>query len=319
MRQRVALAILLVLTACAAPAGSGSPASSHPALSIVATATDAPTPSPSPTPPPAASGDTPVRLIAAGDIAACDEEADSATAAVVEALEGTVATLGDSVYPAGSDATYLQCYDPAWGALLDRTRPAIGNHEMQDDAGAAYYRYFGDRAGTPGEGWYSYDLGAWHAVVLNSNCEIVACTPGSLQHEWLLADLAASDARCTLAYWHHPRFSSGPHGDYSPVAPLWEAVDAADADLVLVGHDHLYERFAPQAPDGSADPSGIRQLTIGTGGKALYAAQRVAPNSELIIDDTFGVLELTLHADAYDWRFLTVDVAVADAGTGACH
>jgi calcineurin-like phosphoesterase family protein len=317
MRPCVVLASLLLLTACAGPAASGSRLASFAEASATASATDAPQHTPTPTP--TASGETAATLIAAGDIAACDQDADSATAALADGLDGTVATLGDTVYPAGSDATYVQCYDPAWGGFLDRTRPAIGNHDMQDDGGAAYHRYFGDRAGTPGEGWYSYDLGAWHVVVLNSNCEIVACAPDSPQHDWLLADLAASDARCTLAYWHHPRFTSGPHGDYPPVAPLWDALDAADADLVLVGHDHLYERFAPQSPDGSPDPSGMRQLTIGTGGTALYAAVRVAPNSELIIDDAFGVLELTLHADAYDWRFLTVDGAVADAGTGACH
>ncbi len=316
-RRCVALASLLTLVACAGPGESGSQVPQEPATSPQsnATATEAPTPMPSPT----ASGDTAVTLIAAGDIAACDEEADSATAALVDSLEGTVATLGDNVYPAGSDATYAQCYDPVWGGFLDRTRPAIGNHDMQDDSGAAYHRYFGDRAGRPGEAWYSYELGAWHVVVLDSNCEVVACVPGSPQHEWLRAALAASDARCTVAYYHHPRFSSGPHGDYPPVAPLWDALDAADADLVLVGHDHLYERFAPQAPDGSPDPLGIRQITVGTGGKALYEAELVAPNSELIIDDAFGVLELTLRADAYDWRLLTVDGTTADSGSGECH
>ena len=315
VRRCVALACLLTLVACAGPGGSESPVSSEPAASTTATSTDAEAPRSSPT----TSADTTATLIAAGDIAACDEEADSATAALVESLEGTVATLGDNVYPAGSDPTYAECYDPVWGTFLDRTRPAIGNHDMQDDAGAAYLRYFGDRAGRPGEAWYSYELGDWHVVVLDSNCEVVACGPGSPQHDWLLADLAASDSRCTLAYWHHPRFSSGPHGDYPPVAPLWDALEAADADLLLVGHDHLYERFAPQAPDATPDPSGIRQITVGTGGKALYAAQRVAPNSEAIIDDAFGVLELTLHADAYDWRFLTVDGTTADSGSGDCH
>jgi hypothetical protein len=258
-------------------------------------------------------------LIAAGDIAGCDHETDSATAALVDGIDGTVATLGDNVYPAGSDETYAQCYDTAWGGFLDRTRPAIGNHDVEDDGGAAYHRYFGDRAAAPGEAWYSYDLGAWHVVVLNSNCGDVACAPGSPQHDWLLADLLASRAQCTLAYWHHPRFSSGPHGDYLPVTPFWDALDAADADLILVGHDHLYERFAPQAPDGSPDPMGIRQLTIGTGGRSHYAAERVAPNSELIIDDAFGVLELTLHADAYDWSFVTTDGFPVDTGSGDCH
>lgn len=318
-RRCVALACLLALVACAGPGGSGSPVSSEPVASTTATATDAETPRSTPRSSPTTSADTTATLIAAGDIAACDEEADSATAALVEGLEGTVATLGDNVYPAGSDPTYAECYDPVWGGFLDRTRPAIGNHDMQDDGGAAYHRYFGDRAGRPGEAWYSYELGDWHVVVLDSNCEVVACAPGSPQHDWLLADLAASDARCTLAYWHHPRFSSGPHGDYPPVASLWDALEAADADLLLVGHDHLYERFAPQNPDGTPDQSGIRQITVGTGGKALYAAQRVAPNSEVIIDDAFGVLELTLQADAYDWRFLTVDGTTADSGSGDCH
>ena len=315
IRRCTALASLLALVACAGPGGSTSRIPSQTVASTLATATDAQTPTPSPT----TSADTTPTLIAAGDIAACDEEADSATAAMVESLEGTVATLGDNVYPSGSDAAYAECYDPVWGSFLGRTRPAIGNHDMQDDGGAAYHRYFGDRAGRPGEAWYSYELGAWHVVVLDSNCEVVACAPGSPQHEWLLADLAASDVRCTVAYYHHPRFSSGPHGDYPPVAPLWDALAAADADPLLVGHDHLYERFAPQAPDGSSDPSGIRQITVGTGGKALYAAERVAPNSELIIDDAFGVLELTLHADAYDWRFVTVDGTTADSGSGECH
>jgi hypothetical protein len=258
-------------------------------------------------------------LIAAGDIASCDEEADGATAALIAGSDGTVAPLGDLVYPAGSDATYAQCYAPVWGGFLDRTRPAIGNHDMQDDGGAAYFRYFGDRAGPVGAGWYAYDLGEWHVVVLNSNCEVIGCGPGSEQDAWLLADLAASDARCTLAYWHHPRFSSGPHGDYGPVAPLWEAVALEGAEIVLVGHDHLYERFAPMAADGSADPSGVRQFTVGTGGKALYVANRVAPNSEVLIDDAFGVLELQLAPDFYDWRFITIDGSVADEGSGDCH
>jgi len=303
----------MVLGACAGPEASATLGPSRAPASSEASASVTALPSSTSTPEPVAT------VIAAGDIAACDRGGDSATAALVAETDGTVATLGDNVYPAGSDETFSQCYDPAWGGFLDRTRPAVGNHDLQDDGGAAYHRYFGDRAGTLGEGWYSYDIGDWHVVVLNSNCELIDCDPGSPQYEWLVADLAASDATCTLAYMHHPRFSSGPHGDYAPVAPLWDALDEADADLLLVGHDHLYERFAPQTPTGEADPEGIRQFTVGTGGYDLYRAERVAPNSELIIDDALGVLELTLGATFYDWRFLTVDGTVADAGSGRCH
>jgi acid phosphatase type 7 len=257
-------------------------------------------------------------VIAAGDIASCDLEGDALTAALINNMDGTVLALGDLAYPAGSDATYRDCYGPTWGAFLDRTHPVVGNHDLQADGGDAYWRYFGDRAGTLGEGWYSFDIGDWHVVVLNSNCELIACGPGSPQNDWLTADLAASDAECTLAAMHHPRFSSGPHGDYPPVAPLWEALDAADADLLLVGHDHLYERFVPQTATGVADPSGLRQITAGTGGYTRYAAERVAPNSELVIDDAFGVLVLTLHPDSYDWSFVTIDGLEADSGRAGC-
>jgi hypothetical protein len=257
-------------------------------------------------------------VLAAGDIAGCKWETDAATAALVAERDGTVLTVGDNVYPAGSDTTYADCYDPTWGAFFDRTRPSIGNHDLQDDGGAAYFRYFGDAAGTPGDGWYSFELAAWHILALNSNCQMVRCDAGSPQHDWLAADLAASDARCTLAYWHHPRFSSGPHGNDASVAALWQALDEADADLVLVGHDHLYERFLPQTADGVADPNGLRQITIGTGGAGLYQAERIAANSELSIDDSFGVLVLTLRPSSYEWEFVVTDGTVADEGSGEC-
>src|SRR5687767_3206420 len=315
--------VIALLAACAAPEeAERSSAASTPSVrssapqSMSAEASIRPSPirpTPNAAPEPAAT------LIAAGDIAACDMDGDSATAALVAGLEGTVATLGDHVYPAGSDETFADCYEPAWGPFLDRTRPAVGNHDLSGDGGAAYFRYFGDGAGVPGEGWYSYDIGVWHIVVLNSNCELIPCTPGSAQYEWLVDDLAAASVQCTLAYMHHPRFNSGPHGDYSPVSPLWEALHSAAADVVLVGHDHLYERFAPQTPAGIADPNGIRQFTVGTGGYQLYSAERVAPNSEVLIDDALGVVELTLQPESYEWQFLTVDGAAADTGTGACH
>jgi acid phosphatase type 7 len=276
--------------------------------------------SPSPSPSAVSSPDsqTVATLMAAGDIAGCDQEQDSAVASLIADREGTVATLGDNVYPSGSDETYANCYDPAWGGFRDRTRPALGNHDIESDGGAAYFRYFGAAAGTAGEGWYGYDLGSWHVVVLNSNCGSVGCDAGSTQHGWLVTDLAASDTDCTLAYWHHPRFSSGPHGDDASVSALWRALDDADADLVLVGHDHLYERFAPQNADGVSDPQGVRQITAGTGGAGLYAAERTAANSELSLDDAFGVVVLTLRTDSYDWSFVTTDGSVADSGSAEC-
>jgi hypothetical protein len=264
----------------------------------------------------------PVVVVGAGDIADCGTVEDEATAAIIEGIEGTVITLGDNVYESGSDAAYANCYHPSWGRFLDRTRPSIGNHDVEVDDGEAYFRYFGTAAGTPGQGWYSYDLGAWHLIAINSNCELVGgCTRGSPQHQWLVADLAASDARCTLAYWHHPRFSSGPHGNDGRLGEVWDALYEADADVVLGAHDHLYERFAPQSPSAEADPArGIRQFTAGTGGKSLYEIESRPANSELIINNRFGVIELTLTDGAYAWRFLaTPNAEVLDSGSGECH
>ncbi|MGH2417005.1 MAG: metallophosphoesterase family protein, partial [Candidatus Limnocylindria bacterium] len=259
-------------------------------------------------------------LLAAGDVASCDSSGDEQTANLLDKLPGTIAGLGDLVYDDGTAEEFADCYGPTWGRHKARTRPAPGNHEYNSDGAEGYYDYFGAAAGDPSRGYYSYQLGSWHVVALNSNCgEIGGCGRTSPQGRWLAEDLAANPTLCTLAYWHHPRFSSGPHGDYPPVAPLWDALHAAGADVVLVGHDHLYERFAPQAPDGTADAAGIRQFTVGTGGKALYAAERVAANSDLIIDDAFGVLELTLEPASYRWRFVTVDGIEADAGSADCH
>jgi alkaline phosphatase len=307
-------AVCLLVVACSSSTATPS------AAEVTPSASETPAAEPSPTVSPEADEEEAI-LIAAGDIASCDRDTDQLTAALVAELDetGTVATLGDQVYPSGTDETFTNCYHPAWGGFLDRTRPAVGNHDLEADGGAAYFRYFGDRAGVPGEGWYSFDLGDWHVVALNSNCELVACGPGSPQHDWLVADLATHPSGCTLAYAHHPRFSSGPHGDYPPMAPLWDALHQPGADLILAGHDHLYERFAPQLPSGEPDAFGIRQITAGTGGYDLYQAVRVAPNSEVLIDDAHGVLELTLNATGYDWRFLTIDGAEADAGSGTCH
>jgi alkaline phosphatase len=238
---------------------------------------------------------------------------------VADFPDAIVAALGDLAYPSATAERFDACYDPTWGQFVERTRPAIGNHDLDAENGAPYYATFGEAAGTPGEGWYSYELGEWHVVVLNSNCDRIGCEEGSAQHGWLVTDLADSDATCTLAYWHHPRFTSGPHGDDLRVSPFWNALAGAGADVILVGHDHHYERFEPLAPDGSADAAGIRQFIVGTGGAVIRPRVRVAPGSEAIIDNTWGVLHLTLSDGGYDWSFVTVDRVEADAGTGECH
>lgn len=261
-------------------------------------------------------------LIAAGDIAQCGSSNDEATAAVVDTIPGTVAVLGDNVYESGTATEYTNCYDPSWGQFKDRTKPSVGNHEYYTAGATGYYGYFGASAGDPTKGYYSYDLGDWHVVVLNSNCSTVGCSSVSNQVAWLVADLAATTKSCVLAYWHHPRFNSGAsHGNNTNVAPFWDALYAAGAEVILNGHEHLYERFAPQTPAAVADPAtGIRQFTVGTGGRAFYSIGTMKANSEVINNNTYGVLRMTLSAGSYSWKFLPVaGRTFTDAGTGTCH
>ena len=262
-------------------------------------------------------------LIAAGDIATCDGDDDAATAELVTGIDGTVSTLGDNAYERGSTDDYTDCYDPTWGAFKERTRPAPGNHDYETAGASGYFDYFGAAAGAPAEGWYSYDLGSWHLIVLNSNCdEIGGCDAGSDQMRWLRADLATHPTACTLAYWHHPRFSSGTvHGSDEALEPIWWALYDAGADVVLAGHEHNYERFAPQDPTGAPDAArGIREFVVGTGGRHLYDLGGPLPTSEVRNDDTFGVLVLTLHPSGYDWAFVPVAGATfTDEGSASCH
>jgi PKD repeat protein len=263
-------------------------------------------------------------LVGAGDIADCVLTEDSATGALVSATPGTVFTLGDNVYPNGTASDYANCYAPVWGAFKDRTRPVVGNHDYNTANAAPYYAYFGASAGDPTKGWYSYDIGTdWHVVVLNSNCTIVAggCAAGSPQEQWLRADLAASTRPCTVAMWHHPRFSSGDHGNDPSTAAFWDALYADGAELVLNGHDHDYERFAPQDPSAVADPTyGIRELVVGTGGTVLRPFVSAVANSEVRSTAAHGVLKLTLTNDGYDWSFLPIaGDTLDDSGTGGCH
>ena len=262
-------------------------------------------------------------LIGAGDIADCSDLAGAeATAKLLEANPGTVMALGDLAYPNGAPEDF-KCYDKTWGRVKTRTRPAVGNHEFHSKGATYYFEYFGPAAGDPKTGYYSYDLGSWHVIVLNSECkEVGGCQEGSPQEKWLREDLAAHPAGCTLAYFHKPRFSSGlNHGDDLEVTPLWQALYDYNAELVLNGHDHDYERFAPQDPNGKADPKrGIREFVVGTGGKNHREFGTAKPNSEVRDNTAFGVLKLTLKATGYDWQFLPeAGKAFTDSGSGNCH
>jgi len=228
--------------------------------------------------------------------------------------------LGDLQYENGALASFETAYDASYGRLKAETKPVPGNHEYNTAGATGYYTYFGTTAGDPTKGYYSFDVGStWHVVALNSNCAAVACAAGSAQEQWLRADLAAASTRpCTLAFWHHPRFSSNEHGDDPTVAPFWNALSGAGAELVLNGHDHGYERFEPQSPAAAPDPNGIREIVAGTGGRSLYAFGAPHANSA-VRDAAFGYLRLTLGDRAYSWQFVNESGVVTDSGTGTCH
>ncbi len=258
-------------------------------------------------------------LVAAGDIAGCFWRGDEATARLLDGMGGIVAPLGDVVYPHGTDAEFRRCYGPTWGRHLDRTRPAVGNHEYKTKDAAGYFRYFGARAGQAGKGWYSYQHDGWHVVVLNSEEPL---EPGSEQVRWLEADLKAHPSRCTLAYFHHPRFSSGRHGGKNRVAHAFRVMYDHGVDVVLSGHDHHYERLAPQDPDGRVDRArGIRQFVVGTGGAPSYRLRnKPVANSEALSNNVRGVLRLVFHADGYEWEFVPIPGRrFEDRGRGDCH
>jgi acid phosphatase type 7 len=240
-----------------------------------------------------------------------------------------VLALGDAQYESGTLSEFQQSYDPSWGRVKSITFPAVGNHEYHTSNASGYFDYFngvGNQVGRGGDrskGYYSFNVGSWHIIALNSNCSPVGgCGSGSPQETWLRNDLAANPAKCTLAYWHHARFSSGgEHGDTLAMQPIWQALYDANADLVLAGHDHDYERFAPQTATGAADSArGIREFVVGTGGKSHYAFATVKPNSEVRQSDTYGVLKLTLHPQGYDWRFVPeAGKTFSDSGSASCH
>ncbi len=262
-----------------------------------------------------ASGGAPV-LAGAGDIASCASRGDEITANLLDGIEGTVFTLGDNAYEKGTAAEFRDCYAPAWGRHRARTRPAPGNHDYSTAGADGYFDYFGSRAGTSRRGYYGYDLGAWHVISLNSG---VAAGATSAQATWLRNDLAANPSRCTLAYWHHPLFSSGEHGSMSKMKAIWQILDAAGADVVVSGHDHDYERFAPQDANGTARTNGIREFVVGTGGESLRPFDQIRRNSVARNSRTYGVLKLTLQATSYAWKFVPEPGEnFSDAGSAAC-
>lgn len=261
-------------------------------------------------------------IVAAGDIScplgkettAFNCQMDATAQLIGQSKPAAVLALGDLQYSSGELAQFQKSYANNWGKYLDITRPAPGNHEYQTKDAAGYAAYFGDRAKPAGQFYYSYDVGDWHLIALDSS------RITSAQLDWLSADLEASKNTCTLAYWHHPRFSSGKqHGNYVPVSAFWQRLYDAGADVVLNGHEHLYERFAPQNLTQQPDPKGLTEFIVGTGGYSLYPVLGKQLNSEFIDMTHFGVLRMVLHKSSYDWQFVAVGGQVIDKGTASCH
>ncbi len=281
--------------------------------------TTPPPPPPSPPPPP-----PPVVMVGAGDIADCQVNGQAEqTAQLLDGIDGIVFTLGDNAYPDGAAERFAACYHPTWGRHKARTRPAVGNHEYLTEGAAGYFAYFGVAAGDPAKGYYSYDVGRyWHIVVLNSN---LPTTETSEQYAWLRGDVTASPRQCTLVYLHHQRFSSGTnHGSQNWLEPIWRLMYELGVDVVLNGHEHIYERFGPQTATGVADAQyGIRQITAGMGGSDStnsYPIGPPLPNSEARDNRFPGVLKVSLDSASYTFQYITTPGrTVRDSGGGTCH
>lgn len=275
-----------------------------------------------------------ITVVAVGDIScnqlmvtntACQQEA---TARLTEKLNPElVLVLGDLQYDIATNDNLMNFYDKSWGRVKNITKPAAGNHEYAEVGAKGYYDYFngvGQFSGAAGDrdkGYYSYEKNGWKFYVLNSNCgEAGGCGEESLQGRWLEQELINNSSPCQIAYFHHPLFSSGLHGPVSMVLPLWQKLYNHQVDMIINGHDHLYERFTPQDPNGNIDQeTGIREFVVGTGGRNLYQIVNTLPNSEKRISDTFGVLQLNLKENDYNWQFISIDNQVLDQGSAVCH
>lgn len=258
----------------------------------------------------------PATILAAGDVAWCDDlTAARATGQLLDRHPGTVLALGDLAYFSGTREQYRDCYTPTWGRHRNRTRPVPGNHEYLTPGAGPYYEYFGDAAGGSGDGYYAFNEGSWRLIALNSNIDM---SRGSPQYLWLQRELQ-NQPRCSLAFWHHPRFTSGPNGDNPQTGPVWDLLYGANVDVVLAGHDHVYERYLPMNPEGQLDRGrGIRQFIAGGGGALLYRFASVKPNSAARYEG-YGVLKMVLGDGRYEWEFLPVTPGFTDTGFDMCH
>ena len=243
------------------------------------------------------------------------------TAKLLHGLKGSILAIGDLGYPIGSSESFNKCYERTWGPLKSRTYPVPGNHEYKTKGAVPYFAYWGSRAGEAGKGYYSFDLGEWHIIALNSKIEPTHHEGGvTPQHEWLIQDLAATKAQCILSYWHHPVFSSGQNSGSSRMKSILETLYARGVSVILTGHAHDYERFAPQNPEGVKDLyRGFRQFVVGTGGAPLRPLKKRIDNSEAFRADSFGVLRLDLDSQNYSWQFLPIEGGEPyDVGSGSC-
>jgi acid phosphatase type 7 len=276
---------------------------------------------------PALPSSTDVVLVGAGDIAACGSDGAERSARLVEVMlesaspKSRAFTAGDNVYPTGAPEDFRDCYLPTWGRFLKDTLPVAGNHDWMTPEAAGYFATFGPAAGSPKAPWRAVSVGSWRVILLESNCDDVGgCDEGSPQHAWLEAELAGTPSRCTLAIWHHPLASSGPHGPDARTRALWTTLDRAGAELVIAGHDHIYERFGPLSADGAKADAGLRSFVIGTGGAGAYAINAIPhAGSEVRLSGEPAVLALFLKDGGYRWRAIGASGRVLDEGEASCR